>query len=85
MKLQLKQESGLRKDDKGVEEFKEDDLDAATRLFAEKGEGKKMYDALAAYKKKVLAVLNADDFKDNPKLQEDLKRKVAEFEKTLAP
>jgi len=83
MKQQLKQESGLHKDDKGVEEFKEDDLDAATRLFAEKGEGKKMYDALAAYKKNVLAVLNADEFKDNPKLQEDLKKKVAEFEKTL--
>src|SRR5258705_3625536 len=32
MKLQLKKESGLRKDDKGEEEFKEDDLDAATRL-----------------------------------------------------
>jgi len=83
MKLQLKQESGLRKDDKGAEEFKEDDLDAATRLFAEKGEGKKMYEALTAYKQKVLAVLNSDEFKDNPKLQEDLKRKVAEFQKTL--
>src|SRR5450631_4100242 len=32
MKLQLKEQSGLKKDDKGVEEFKEDDLDAATRL-----------------------------------------------------
>ena len=83
MKLQLKQESGLRKDDKGQEEFKEDDLDAATRLFAEKGEGKKMYEALTAYKKSVLAVLNADEFKDNPRLQEDLKRKVLEFQKTL--
>ncbi|MEO5681194.1 MAG: GldM family protein [Chitinophagaceae bacterium] len=83
MKLQLKTESGLKKDDKGVEEFKEDDLDAATRLFAEKGEGKKMYEALTAYKKNVLAVLNPNDFKDNPKLMEDLKRKVAEFEKTL--
>ncbi len=83
MKLQLKQESGLKKDDKGEEEFKEDDLDAATRLFAEKGEGKKMYEALANYKKNVLAVINADEFKDNPKLQEDLKKKVAEFSKTL--
>ncbi len=82
MKLQLKQESGLKKTDKG-EEFKEDDLDAATRLFAEKGEGKKMYEALAAYKKSVLAVLNPAEFKDNPKLQEDLTKKVAEFEKTL--
>jgi gliding motility-associated protein GldM len=83
MKLQLKQESGLRKDDKGEEEFKEDDLDAATRLFTEKGEGKNMYEKLAAYKKNVLAVLNPDDFKDNVVLQKDIIAKRAEFEKTL--
>jgi gliding motility-associated protein GldM len=83
MKLQLKQESGLRKDDKGAEEFKEDDLDAATRLFTEKGEGKNMYIKLQAYKKQVLAVLNPDDFKDNPSLQKDIAAKRAEFTKTL--
>ncbi|MFT3932850.1 MAG: GldM family protein [Chitinophagaceae bacterium] len=88
MKLKLKQESGLKKDDKGQEEFKEDDLDAATRLFApdkdfDKGAGQQMYDALAAYKKNVLAVLNPDEFKDNPKVQEDLKHKIAEFQRTL--
>ena len=83
MKQQLKQESGLRKDDKGGEEFKEDDLDAATRLFAEKGEGKNMYEKLAAYKKNMLAVLNPDEFKDNPSLQKDIAAKRAEFEKTL--
>lgn len=63
MKTKLKEESGLRKDDKGQEEFKEDDLDAATRLFAEKGEGKIMYEKLAAYKKSVLDVLNPDEAK----------------------
>ncbi|HTE13323.1 MAG TPA: GldM family protein [Chitinophagaceae bacterium] len=83
LKLKLKQESGLRKDDKGAEEFKEDDLDAATRLFAEKGEGQKMYDALTAYKKNVLAVLNPDEFKGNPNFQAELKAKIAEFQKTL--
>ena len=83
MKQQLKKESGLRTDDKGVEEFKEDDLDAATRLFAEKGEGKNMYEKLAAYKRDVLAVLNPDDFKDNPSLQRDIAAKRAEFVKTL--
>ena len=50
MKQQLKQESGL-KTVEGQEEFKEDDLDAATRLFAEKGEGKNMYTKLAEYQK----------------------------------
>ncbi|MEO6314187.1 MAG: gliding motility protein GldM [Chitinophagaceae bacterium] len=83
MKKQLKEESGLRKDDKGEEEFKEDDLDAATRLFAEKGEGKNMYEKLAAYKKNVLAVLNPDEFKDNPDLAKSIAAKRAEFEKTL--
>ena len=83
MKLQLKQESGLKKDDKGEEEFKEDDLDAATRLFTEKGEGKNMYEKLAAYKKNVLAVLNPDEFKDNPTLEKDIRAKRTEFEKTL--
>lgn len=83
MKQQLKQESGLKKDDKGEEEFKEDDLDAATRLFAEKGEGKNMYEKLTAYKKQVLAVLNPEEFKDNPDLAKAIASKRAEFEKTL--
>ena len=87
MKLKLKQESGLKKDEKGEEEFKEDDLDAATRLFApdkfDAGEGKNMYNKLAAYKKQVLDVLNPDEFKDNPKMQADIRAKRAEFEKTL--
>ena len=83
MKLQLKQESGLKKNSKGEEEFKEDDLDAATRLFTEKGEGKNLYTRLQTYKQQVLAVLNPDDFKDNPLLQKDISAKRAEFEKTL--
>jgi len=83
MKQQLKQESGLKKDEKGQEEFKEDDLDAATRLFTEKGEGKKMYEALTAYKKNVLAVLNPEEFKDNPDLAKAIAAKKAEFLRTL--
>ena len=87
MKLKLKQESGLKKDDKGVEEFKEDDLDAATRLFApdkfEEGQGKAMYDKLNAYKQQVLAVLNTDEFKDNPKFQAELAAKKTQLQKTL--
>jgi len=89
MKLRLKQESGLKKDDpKGSEgDYKEDDLDAATRLFApdkfETGEGKNMYDKLTAYKKQVLDVLNPEEFKDNPDLQKKIMLKKAEFQKTL--
>ncbi len=83
MKKQLKEESGLKTNSKGEEEFKEDDLDAATRLFAEKGEGKNLYIKLQDYKKQVLAVLNPDEFKDNPTLQKDIKAKREEFERTL--
>jgi gliding motility-associated protein GldM len=82
LKLQLKKESGL-KTENGVEEFKEDDLDAATRLFAERGEGKNLYIKLAEYKKNVLAILNPDEFKDNALLKKDIAAKRAEFLKTL--
>ncbi|MDE3247935.1 MAG: gliding motility protein GldM [Bacteroidota bacterium] len=82
MKQQLKKESGLHTEG-GKEEFKEDDLDAATRLFAEKGEGKNMYNKLKEYKAKVLAVLNPDEFKDNPDLAKAIAAKKAEFERTL--
>src|SRR5688572_19496717 len=36
--------------------FKEDNLDIATRIMVDKGEGKKLYDALAKYKSDVLGV-----------------------------
>ena len=83
MKTKLKEESGLKKNSKGEEEFKEDDLDAATRLFTEKGEGKNLYTKLADYKKQVLAILDPNEFKDNPILQKDIATKRAEFDKTL--
>jgi gliding motility-associated protein GldM len=83
LKQQLKVESGLKKDAEGKEDFKEDDLDAATRLFTEKGEGKTLYSRLQSYKNDVLAILNPEEFKDNPKLQQDIANKKAEFMKTL--
>jgi gliding motility-associated protein GldM len=36
--------------------FKEDNLDIATRLMVEKGEGKKLYDALSKYKNDILSI-----------------------------
>lgn len=52
--------------------FKEDNLDIATRIMVEKGEGKKLYDILDKYKKDVLAVdpLIAQNFANS--LQIDL-------------
>ena len=59
LKLELKKESDLRIED-GVESFKEDNLDAATRLMDKKGKGKELYDRLAKYRNEVLSVLNPD-------------------------
>ncbi len=52
-KQQLKEEAGL---DKESGEFKEDNIDAATRLFDTKGEGKNLYAALENFKKNILAI-----------------------------
>lgn len=52
-KQQLKEEAGL---DKETGEFKEDNVDAATRLFDTKGEGKNLYAALENFKKNILAI-----------------------------
>ncbi|MFN9784153.1 MAG: hypothetical protein ACK54A_13055, partial [Sphingobacteriales bacterium] len=50
-KLSLKEEAGLNKENG---DFKEDNVDAATRLFDTKGEGKNLYAALENFKKNIL-------------------------------
>jgi gliding motility-associated protein GldM len=60
LKLELKKESGLKTVD-GKEEFKEDDLDAATRLLVQfapegKGKGKELFEKLKAYKDQLLSI-----------------------------
>ncbi|MDP3392365.1 gliding motility protein GldM [Sediminibacterium sp.] len=60
LKAELKKESGLKMVD-GKEDFKEDDLDAATRLFVSappsgKGKGKELFDKLANFKKQLLEI-----------------------------
>jgi gliding motility-associated protein GldM len=60
LKLELKKESDLKTVD-GKEEFKEDDLDAATRLLVQqapegKGKGKELFEKLKAYKEQLLAI-----------------------------
>lgn len=52
-KQQLKEEADLNKE---TGDFKEDNVDAATRLFDTKGEGKKLYAALEDFKKNILAI-----------------------------
>ena len=76
LKLELKQESGLKLVD-GVEDYKEDDLEAATRLLVEnapngKGKGKLLFDKLKKYKEDLLAI-DADVAKEvGPTLPLDL-------------
>ncbi len=60
LKLELKKEAGL-KVEKGVEVFKEDNLDAATRLFVEKapngkGKGPQLQAKLKEFKDNLLAI-----------------------------
>jgi len=60
LKTELKKESGLKTVD-GKEEFKEDDLDAGTRLLVQgapegKGKGKELYEKLKAYKEQLLSI-----------------------------
>ena len=82
LKHELKVRSGLRMDD-GKEEFKEDALDAPTKMFTEDGEGVKLYDKMASFKKDVIDVLNPNDFADNPLLMADIKKTKENFEKSL--
>jgi gliding motility-associated protein GldM len=58
LKKQLKVESGLTMKD-GVEDFKEDNLEASTRLMGkdQKGEGKKLLAKLTDYRNKMLAII----------------------------
>ncbi|MES2646902.1 MAG: GldM family protein [Bacteroidota bacterium] len=71
LKKQLKVEAGLEMVD-GVEQFKEDDLEAATRLFGVKGEGSKLQASLAAYAKNVAEIIPADKRATLPKLPIDV-------------
>ncbi len=54
-KLELKREAGYNPE-KGDSAFKEDNIDAATRLFNTKGEGKKLYTALESFKQQIMAI-----------------------------
>ncbi|MGV3765484.1 MAG: gliding motility protein GldM [Chitinophagaceae bacterium] len=69
LKQNLKKESGLEVHD-GVESFKEDNLDAPTRVMVEGGKGKELLSKLEAYKKNMLALVQD-------------KTKQAEFAKSL--
>lgn len=61
LKLELKKEAKLSKDENGKEVYKEDDLDAATRMFLSnppegKAKGKELYNKLKSFKDQLLAI-----------------------------
>jgi gliding motility-associated protein GldM len=71
LKDTLKYESGLHLED-GVEVFKEDDLDAATRMMDTRGEGPKLHQALEDYVKKLSALIPPELKAKTPKFPIDL-------------
>lgn len=61
LKKELKQEAGLKKNEEGEEVYKEDDLDAPTRLFISappegKGKGNELFQKLSDFKKNLLSI-----------------------------
>ncbi|MES2775160.1 MAG: GldM family protein [Bacteroidota bacterium] len=79
LKEELKKEAGLVMKD-GVEDFKEDDLDAATRLMVTRGEGKKLHDELEKFVAKVSSVIPDTLKKRLPNFPLDLKPIVSNNE-----
>jgi len=68
----------------GKREFIDGNLDAATRIFDEGGQGKVLYDSLVKYRQDLLNILNPDNFPGiSDKVKEDLKAQQAEFAKRL--
>lgn len=65
LKEQLKKESGLQKGENGEDVYKEDDLEAPTRLFGAtgKGEGPKLQAALQKFLTDLKAIVPAADIK----------------------
>jgi len=82
LKMEMKKASKLEVKD-GVEHYAEDNLDAPTRLMDKEGKGKELYDKLVAYKKNLIAVLDPNEFADNPALQEQLKKDIALLQKSI--
>lgn len=72
LKDSLKIEAGLVKNEDGTETFKEDDLEAATRLFDVKGNGPRLQSELQDYLNKLTAIIPDSLRKRLPKLPIDL-------------
>lgn len=81
LKQQLKEESGLKLKD-GAETFKEDNLEASTRMFDENGKGQELHDKLLDFKTKLLNILNPSNFSE-PVDKKDVALERSRLEKSL--
>jgi gliding motility-associated protein GldM len=86
LKTKLIEESGPYVEE-GEKKYREDDLEAATRMMDKtgqgNGEGKKLYEALKAYRAQLVDILKPEEFADNALLQKDVANAKAEFAKNL--
>jgi gliding motility-associated protein GldM len=82
VKKKLAEQSGSITED-GVQTFNGANIDAATRLMDEKGEGPKLYDQLKAYREKMVGILKPEEFTSDPILLKDVKAYKAEFDKEM--
>jgi gliding motility-associated protein GldM len=82
MKIELKKQSGLEMVE-GEEKFKEDDLDAATRILIEQKKGEVLYNKIMAFKKDLLGVIKPTEVSDNPLTQKQIEGELKTFEKNL--
>jgi gliding motility-associated protein GldM len=80
LKKRLADESG-KVNENGEETYNHANLDAATRLMDNKGEGKKLYESLKTFKQSLLSILNPNDpdFAGNDSLKIDLIRARKDF------
>jgi gliding motility-associated protein GldM len=83
LKTQLEDESSPSVDKDGKKEYNEASLDAATRLFDTKGEGKKLYAELIQYKSDMLNVIKPEEFASEPLIADDLKKAKEDFSRQL--
>ncbi|MEO6916100.1 MAG: gliding motility protein GldM [Chitinophagaceae bacterium] len=81
LKQTLKKES-KPDDEKNPETFKEDNLEASSRLLVEEGGGQKLHDELENYKTQMLAILDPSKFPD-PIIKKNVTAKRDEFTKNF--
>ncbi|MBP7477294.1 MAG: gliding motility protein GldM [Chitinophagales bacterium] len=82
LKKEIKTASGLEMVD-GEEKFKEDDLDAATRILIEQKKGDALYNKITKFKTELLGVIKPSEVSDNPVVQKQIAGDMENFAKTL--